>query len=83
MRNSIIPIFQNAGIRAPTIQEIYELKMETLEKHRCQTCLDKFLESLEFRKWKHKRKRRFRFTWWILKLFPDHIPCYTHAPRYR
>ena len=30
--------------------------METLEEHLCQTCLDKVLESLEFRKWKHEKK---------------------------
>lgn len=39
-----------------TMQEGYKLKMETLEEHLCQTCLDKVLESLEFRKWKHEKK---------------------------
>lgn len=34
-----------------TMQEGYKLKIETLEEHLCQTCLDKVLESLEFRKW--------------------------------
>lgn len=39
-----------------TLPEEYGLNMEALEKHLCQTCLDKVLESLEFRKWKHEKK---------------------------
>lgn len=39
-----------------TLPDDYELKMETLEEHLCQPCLDKVLESLEFRKWKHEKK---------------------------
>ena len=34
----------------------YAPKMETLEEHLCQPCLDKVLESLEFRKWKYEKK---------------------------
>lgn len=39
-----------------TLPEEYKLNLETLEEHLCQPCLDKVLESLEFRKWKHEKK---------------------------
>ena len=37
----------------------YAPKMETLEEYLCQPCLDKVLESLEFRNGSMKRRRRF------------------------
>lgn len=39
-----------------TLPDDYAPKMETLEEYLCQPCLDKVLESLEFRKWKHEKK---------------------------
>lgn len=38
------------------LPEKYELKTKVIQKHLCQKCLDKVLESLEFRKWKHEKK---------------------------
>lgn len=39
-----------------TLPENYQLKMENIREHLCQKCLNKVLESLEFRKWKHEKK---------------------------
>ena len=39
-----------------TLPDDYAPKMETLEEYLCQPCLDKVLESLEFRKWKYEKK---------------------------
>lgn len=32
------------------------MKTETIRGHLCQKCLNKVLESLEFRKWKYEKK---------------------------
>lgn len=39
-----------------TLPDGYKLKPEMIQEHLCQKCLDKVLESLEFRKWKYEQK---------------------------
>lgn len=39
-----------------TLPENYELKLKIIQEHLCQTCLNKILKSLEFRKWKYEQK---------------------------
>ena len=39
-----------------TLPEDYQMKTETIRGHLCQKCLNKVLESLEFRKWKYEKK---------------------------
>ena len=39
-----------------TFPEDYQMKTETIRGHLCQKCLNKVLESLEFRKWKYEKK---------------------------
>ena len=39
-----------------TLPEDYQMKTETIRGYLCQKCLNKVLESLEFRKWKYEKK---------------------------